>query len=296
MNTRLITIRHKQKAAQVYPEQGFQLYGFEEEVRGQRIQVIDAPSDGIEPADRRFGNPILFPNPSTCWGPSGEDSWDHGARKLFMPFHGFARNSYWNIVRVEPHLISAELRPCSSLKNIFPFDFSLRCTYELNDSGLILKAEVQNTGKEAFPYALGFHPYIRTPLGKEGTISDCAIQLPEGTEVSSKDGWKTFSSGPSPSRIVRASDSLVGSILLADTGTRFVEVYDSANRNRVRVTFETNELKAPCWVIWSATPDSPYVCIEPWTSPPNALNRPTALHCSPGATHSFQMTLSLRKD
>ena len=47
-------------------------------------------------------------------------------------------------------------------------------------------------------------------------------------------------------------------------------------------------------IIWSAAPEAPYVCLEPWTDAPNALNRPGTRTLAAGAKHRYRMTISAR--
>ena len=83
-----------------------------------------------------------------------------------MPPHGWARNVYWQIDRSWTRAsLTAVVVPHPGFRLGFPFDFELRMTYRLEPAALVLDTEIKNTGGEPFPYALGFHPYLRAPLG-----------------------------------------------------------------------------------------------------------------------------------
>jgi galactose mutarotase-like enzyme len=294
-NTRLILLERGGQRARVYPEQGFALHGFEQEM-GERglARVVYGPEGGAEPPDRRFGNPVLFPSPSTSHGPQGLNSWEWENRALPMAFHGFARDLYWKVLDLGTDHVTGELTPQGSVRVAFPFDFALRLTYRLDERGLVLDAQLTNTGAEAFPYALGFHPYLRAPLGAKGSAADASVALPGGVQTRSDDGWRSLVDEPFAARRLEATSDLAGSLILTQTQARALELEDHANGLVARVSVEGSETEFPVWVVWSASPDSPYVCLEPWTDVPNALNRPQTRRCPPGQTHRYQMVLSVR--
>ncbi len=295
MRSRFVVLKHGDKEAWVYPELGMQLYKFDQKVDGRDVSVIHAPSLDREPADRRYGNPVLFPAPSLSHSESGPDTWIWQKKVLAMPSHGIARNFCWCVTGLSPHRVEAELVPNSSAKTSFPFDFRLHGSYVLDDRGLVLDVVVENSGKEAFPYALGFHPYIRAPLASSGSKHECSIRLPAGVQMTTADQWNTLNGSPVGEKRIRADEELVGSLLIAESSARFLEMEDHANRLVARVSVEASEKDFPYWVIWSASPKAPFVCLEPWTDGPNALNRRETRRCGPGETHRYQMSISVRK-
>lgn len=296
MNGRHLLLQQGNKRAWVYPEQGFQLHGFEQDMGERRVaRVIYAPGTSTEPFDRRYGNPILFPSPSRSQSGAGPDTWEWNGRTLPMPFHGFARDVYWQVTDNQADRVTAVLTPEGVAHVCFPFDFAVRLTYRLGEEGLALDAEVSNNGHEAFPYALGFHPYLRAPLGPKGAVADASVALPACVQVRSDDGWRTHRRQPREAQRLAADEELVDSLLLTDLPSGYLELEDRASGMTGRVSVEGSEEPFPYWVIWSASPDSPYVCLEPWSDVPNALNRPRARRCAPGATHRYRVVLSVRE-
>jgi galactose mutarotase-like enzyme len=285
---RLVTLTDGDSRALVYPEQGFQLHGFDV---GQ-TQVISGPRGAREPADRRYGNPVLFPSVGLTTG-ARPHHWEHDGQSLQMQPHGWARDLYWHVEESDARSITAVLTPTIGMRIAFPFDFELRLRYALSGPSLILDTTIINTGKVPFPYALGFHPYLRAPLG--GTRERCSIALPKGVRLQTTDNWKTSSRTDAPARTVAANDAdLPNSIVLADTGAKSMEVVDEAARLATRVSVDDSEGSFPVWVAWTSAPDAPYVCLEPWTDYPNALTRPGTRTLAAGATQKYRMTISLR--
>jgi len=285
---RLVTLSDGDSRAFVYPEQGFQLHGFDVGT----TQVVYGPRGAREPADRRYGNPVLFPSVGLTTG-SRPHHWDHQGQSLLMQQHGWARDLYWHVVENDASSITAVLTPTSGMRVSFPFDFELRLRYAVKGASLVLDTTINNTGKEALPYALGSHPYLKAPLA--GRREACSVALPKGVRLQTTDNWKTATKTEFAARSVAANDAeLPGSIVLAETGARAMEVVDEVGRLAARISVEDSEGTFPYWVVWSAAPDAQYVCLEPWTDYPNALTRPGVRTLAAGGTQRYRMTISLR--
>jgi hypothetical protein len=221
---RLVTLSDGDSRAFVYPEQGFQLHGFDVGT----TQVVYGPRGAREPADRRYGNPVLFPSVGLTTG-SRPHHWDHQGQSLLMQQHGWARDLYWHVVENDASSITAVLTPTSGVRVSFPFDFELRLRYAVKGASLVLDTTINNTGKEALPYALGFHPYLKAPLA--GRREACSVALPKGVRLQTTDNWKTATKTEFAARSVAANDAeLPGSIVLAETGARAMEVVDEVGR------------------------------------------------------------------
>lgn len=182
----------------------------------------------------------------------------------------------------------------TGFKASFPFAFELRLRYALEGGALVLSAELANLDATPFPYALGFHPYLLAPLAG-GARERCRVRLPAGTRLTSSDSWRTIGRAAAPDRTIVASDpELPRSIVLADSGARALEVEDESAGIATRVSVEGSDSSFPTWVAWSAATDAPYICLEPWTDAPNALNRAGTRTIASGERHRYRMTISLR--
>lgn len=302
MQDRLIRIENEAAYALVYPEQGFQLHGFAVKRGGRWLDVIYGPPDGREPEDRRYGNPVLFPSVGVTTGDE-PDRWSHAGRLLPMQQHGWARDAYWHVDAVSRDAVAGHLRPPTGMRLAFPFDHELRLRYRVEGDSLTLDAELGSQASAPFPYALGFHPYLRAPLTSQSDRSACLVRLPQGTRLRSGDGWRTIEASASPARPVSVVDpELPGSIVLAETGVSALEVEDTRAGLAVRVATTTGTNKDgdapyqsfPVWVVWTAAPHAPYICLEPWTDAPNALQRARTRTIAPGAIHRYRMAISVR--
>jgi galactose mutarotase-like enzyme len=293
---RLVTLTDGDSRALIYPEQGFQLHGFD--VGG--TQVVYGPRGSREPADRRYGNPVLFPSVGLTTG-TRANHWDREGQALLMGTHGWVRDLYWHVVDGDARSITAVVTPTMNARIAFPFDFEMKLRYSLAGAALTLDTTITNTGGVPFPYALGFHPYLRAPLGAAaggppGDRGRCIVKAPAGLRLKSADLWRTITRGREEARTLPANaEELAGSVVLAETGATALEVEDPSSGLAARVSVAGSEQSYPVWVIWSAAPDAAYVCLEPWTDAPNALNRPGTRTLPAGGKHRYRMALSVRK-
>src|SRR3954470_4347029 len=114
--SRLVELVDGESRVLVYPEQGFQLHGFTVGLGdGRRTEAIYGPPGAREPADWRFGNPVLFPSVGLSSG-SQPHSWDHEGRALHMPPHGWARDLYWHVAARDARSVTGMLVPTTGMR------------------------------------------------------------------------------------------------------------------------------------------------------------------------------------
>jgi glucose-6-phosphate 1-epimerase len=108
-----------------------------------------ASSDGITPI--RGGVPVCFPQFNLRGG---------------LPKHGFARTVPWALVATEP----TQPHPCfelrssalsASTRQLWPFDFVMRLTFELSARSLRIVWSVRNTGMDSLSFTGALHTYLR---------------------------------------------------------------------------------------------------------------------------------------
>lgn len=91
--------------------------------------------------------------------------------------HGFVRNLPWHVQEAHSHKVTFEIRLDADLYAArgYPFSLAVWVTYDLGASGLTCTFAVKNTGQQAAPVGVGFHPYftVGTPL-----IDAAQVQIP----------------------------------------------------------------------------------------------------------------------
>lgn len=231
----------------------------------------------------RSGIPLLFPFPGRVRGHSVK------FRGTTYPLnvaddtrgnaiHGFVLNRAWSIVDQSATRLACRFQAKSvepSILTQWPSDFTLHAVYELLPGRLELTIQVENSGQAALPWALGMHPYFRLPLGPEGTIDDCIIQIP------TRRYWETDNMLPTGQVIWPEAKHLPDGMRYGDlqldhclTDVQFdglgwakASVLDSASGRRLDVSFDH-----PFTQIVAFTPvHREAICIEPYTAVPNSL-------------------------
>jgi galactose mutarotase-like enzyme len=189
-----------------------------------------------------------------------------------MKQHGFARNLPWTADGS-----TLTLEASAQTRAQFPWDFRYTLAITLQGATLRLGIHVTNTGHEPLPFGLGFHPYFALQNKAAAKIDTRATTIFDNVtkEVRSFRGFD----------FTRKEQDLY---LLDHGSTQSALHYGDGTQLAVRASEEFTR-----WVVWSLA-DKDYVCIEPWTSPPDALNSGEGLlHLAPGATHEGWVELEL---
>jgi aldose 1-epimerase len=183
------TIRDKQtgSTAEILVGFGFNCHRFTPMVDGQPTEVLwSAPGfeSGKEPSTGS-GIPILCPFPGRIQG--ARMVWKNNeyrlpeADGLGNALHGFAHDKPWRVIERSPRRIAAQFRAAIDLpdnQDLWPADFQVTVTYELEGTTLYGMYLVENLGDKALPCGLGVHPYFRLPPGGEGDADDCIVKVP----------------------------------------------------------------------------------------------------------------------
>src|SRR5215472_12057825 len=75
--------------------------------------------------------------------------------------HGNGWQRPWTVVDQASDRATIELRHDASTRKLeWPFPYSARQSFELEDQTLRLTMAIENTGLDAFPFGLGWHPFF----------------------------------------------------------------------------------------------------------------------------------------
>lgn len=109
-------------------------------------------------------SPILFP--VVGWTRNGEER--VGGKTYPLGLHGFARFEDFAVAASEPDFARLRLTDNERTRAVYPFAFALAVEYRLGEDSFGMAFEISNRGERPAPYACGFHPGFRWPLGDEG--------------------------------------------------------------------------------------------------------------------------------
>ncbi|MBC7841721.1 MAG: aldose epimerase [Gemmatimonadaceae bacterium] len=106
---------------------------------------------------------VLIPFPGRVAG--GRYRWNGVEHQLPLTdkdgpnaIHGFVRKREWTVETRSPHAAAFTLHLDGEPG--YPFPLALRVAYRVDETGLSVAASITNTGAQAAPVAMGFHPYF----------------------------------------------------------------------------------------------------------------------------------------
>ena len=215
--------------------------------------------------------PLLFP----LVGRLREGRYTLEGSSWTIPAHGFARDSRFSVRQAGPEEASFSLEDSPETRAVYPFAFSLTVTYRLEGSRLVKSHRVRNRDRRRMYYELGGHDGYRVPLSPGEQLEDYAVRLPGVTEIQpygmDAEGILTPKGGTIPldnGRILPSPAAYgLDTIILDRMPCRRAVLTDGRDRPRITVEFED----FPFLGLWRAEkPGADYLCIEPWSSLPDA--------------------------
>jgi len=245
----------------------------------------------------RGGNPILFPFNARTFDRGDIHFWrDAAGIRRPMPMHGIARQSEFDVTRLDANGFEAVLRPGEEAKACYPFDYEFKVSYRFAPLGLACEFALTNRGTQPLPWSAGHHFYFTVPWSDDAKRSDYLIRVP-GTRRLRQD----FATGrlvPGPD--LRPEERMDNPELpeTIHTALRSPQVVFGEKGRPGDVTVRIGTAKVPppdaAFVTWTQGLDSPYYCIEPWMGPPNAPETKEGLHfVPPGSTETFTVEVAV---
>lgn len=200
-------------------------------------------------------SPVLFPIVGRLFG----DSYEYGGEKYYLPKHGFARKSNFEIVSASETAAQFLLCSGADTKRVYPFDFELCISYALSGKTLTVTYNVKNTGTDKMFFSIGAHPAFNCAMGDFIKFDEYETL---STYVFDKSSFRT-STKPFMERRknIEITEHLFDDDALVFSGMKShgVEITTKSGSRIVRVDYGN----APYIGLW-AKPGAPFVCIEPW--------------------------------
>ena len=190
--------------------------------------------------------------------------------------HGFARDCVFELVEQTDTKAVFRLTDNAETRRLYPFAFSLTVTYTLEGNGLTKSHRVENCSEQVMYYELGVHDGFRAPLEEGETMAQYAIRLPGLDAITPYGMDQAAMVTPKGETIPLENGRLsltpatygLDTVILDQPPQAKAVLVDGQDRPRVTVDFA----QFPYLGIWTqAKPfDTNYVCIEPWSSLPDA--------------------------
>ncbi|WP_036482329.1 aldose epimerase [Myxosarcina sp. GI1] len=259
---------------EVVPERGGIISRWRD--RDGEIFYLDTQRFANREQSVRGGNPILFP---IC-GNLINDTYTYQGREYKLKQHGFARDLPWQVTATKTNdcaSITIALSSNDKTLAVYPFEFELVFTYQLQGNSLTILQQYTNKSQEVMPFSAGFHPYFAVTDKErlEFDIPSDRYTEKESQETHAFDGNFDFK---------REEIDVAFTSLHRQSAT-----WRDRSTNR-QIVIDCDRFYNTL-VFWTVK-GKDYICLEPWSAPRNALNTKDRLtYIEPGST--FESVLKL---
>ena len=190
--------------------------------------------------------------------------------------HGFARDLEFAVAEQGKARAVFRLTDTEETRRVYPFSFALTIAYALEENRLLKACTVENPSDRVLFYEFGGHDGYRAPLEEGESMADYSIRLPgvEALHPYGMDSTGLLTTKEAVFPLEAGRIALTPSVYHLDTvivdnlPQRRASLLDKAGRERVRVDFPD----FPYLGLWTPDKafDTNFVCIEPWSSLPDA--------------------------
>ena len=252
--TYTLTDEEAQSQLVVVPERGGIITNWS--YQNREILYLDAERFADPNLSVRGGIPILFP---IC-GNLPDNTYTYKGQRYILKQHGFARNLPWSVTEQETDgLVSLTLVLNSNdqTRAVYPFDFHLRFTYQLQGDTLEIQQRYTNHSSEPMPFSIGFHPYFQT-FDK--------TQLQFDIPASQYQDQKTKEIHPFSGSFDLEQDEI--DVAFQQLKSRSASFTDTGGQLNLTLSYSNIYSTLVFWTLKGQD----FHCLEPWSAPRNALN------------------------
>lgn len=204
--------------------------------------------------------PVLFP----IVGALKDKTYYYQGQAYTMGQHGFARDCEFQVVSQDEQQVTLELRATEATKKNYPFDFTLKISYILNERVLAVGYQVENPStEETLWFSIGAHPAFNAEL-LQGTC-EILFEQPENlnTEIIDLERGlikREFRPMGDQADSLRLSPSVFDqdALIFGHLKSRYVAIQNATSNRRIAMSL----VGVPKLGIW--TDKGPFVCLEPW--------------------------------
>lgn len=189
--------------------------------------------------------------------------------------HGFAKNLPFTLVSQTENMLTMQICANAQTKAVYPFDFVFTVTYTVENDTLRIGYTVENKGETDLYFACGGHDSFTFT----GEIDGYQLAFEREENLThyfhDDDGYltgETQNYGENTQTLILPKDFLQEgrTLIFKGVNSRKVRLETRDQKPLADIAFDGFENL----LIWRATADSNYVCIEPWTNLPDQANLP----------------------
>lgn len=190
-----------------------------------------------------------------------------------LPQHGFARVSEFSMIDKKEDEITFELKYSEESLKVYPYKFSLKSNYKLEDNEVRITYIVENLDNKKIYFSIGAHPAFMCPIDKNDLLDNCYIEfnkIENSGKINITDkGYMSYEK----SKCLKETNKL---FLYKDLFNDDALVFDDLKSNKMTIKSKNNNKSVevdfsgfPYMGIWAPKDGAPFVCIEPWAGCPD---------------------------
>lgn len=275
--TYILTDQDAQSRLEVVPERGGIITRWS--IRDQDILYLDAERFKDSSLSVRGGIPILFP---IC-GNLPDNTYTYEGKQYILKQHGFARDLPWDVTNEVTHdlvSLTLTLKSNDQTRAVYPFDFQLAFTYQLQGNTLEIQQRYTNLSTAPMPFSSGFHPYF---------VTSDKNQLEFEIPASEYQDQITKEVHPFSGNFDMNQDEL--DLAFRQITSTTASITDRGRSLKIALNYSDFYSTLVFWTVKGKD----FYCLEPWSAPRNALNTGENLtYLAPGDTFeaSFQIAVT----
>lgn len=274
--TYILNDRDHPAQLEVVPERGGIITKWQ--VHDQQILYLDEARFRQPELSIRGGIPILFP---IC-GNLPNNTYTHQGQTYPLKQHGFARDLPWDVVEQSTQdcaSITLSLTSNEQTRLVYPFEFQLLFTYQLQGNTLTLRQRYINRSDVAMPFSTGLHPYFQVADKTQLQFEIPAVQLQDHQD---------YSLHPFKGQFDFERDEI--DVAFRQLSQQTARVFDRQHQSWLVLDYDSVYSTLVFWTIKGKE----YYCLEPWSAPRNSLNTgDNILELQPNATLETTVRLSI---
>lgn len=244
-------------------------------------------------------SPVLFP----IVGGLKNSQYQYELETYSLGRHGFARDMEFEVLEQNATCVTLALNSTEETLKKYPFTFSFRVKYRLEDNSMQVSYEVENTGSDNLLFSVGAHPAFKLPLVAGTRFEDYYLQFSTTEQAGI---WPLSDDGLIESAAVPFLDNTNKLPLTKELFYKDALVFKQLKSTSLSLRSDhtphglTMDFEGfPFMGIWSAK-DADFVCIEPWCGIADGVYASGNLHekeginsLNPGTTFSRTWTVTL---
>lgn len=214
--------------------------------------------------------PILFP----IIGGLKDDACYINGTQYSIPSHGFVRKKEWNFVGSTGTSACFETTSDAETKAMYPWDFSLKVTYTLDNNALAVRYDVANRSSDRMYFSIGSHPAFNLPFAG-GYLQHYYFEFSEEEDMERyffDNGCHLNETEPifDNCRQIYMRPDLFnrGPIIFKHPRSTDFTIRSSQRSKYIRVATDG----VPYVALWSKGNAAPFACIEPWYGIPDNID------------------------